>query len=174
VSGDEAEPSPLGRYGAAADPSDARLHDVHLLEVPIALFLATRQQHDELIREFAVMGLGHGDEDMAQPADLRLLIQELGVTHAKADNRTEGEIRDALAAGLASTDLHYRVPASVVEGSDRLDSLIVRADEFCRQGLMLTMPRTPAMVAFADWWLDELRRQVAGRPARAWTGHARG
>jgi hypothetical protein len=172
VSADGTEPSPLGRYGADADPGDARLYDVYLLGVPIELFLATREQHDELVREFAVMGLGHGAEDLAQPADLRQLIQELGVTHARADARTEAEIRDALAEGLESTDLHYRVPASVVDGSDRLDSLIVRADEFCRQGLMLTMARTPGMVAFANWWLDELRRQVMGQPARPWTGHA--
>jgi hypothetical protein len=173
VSGDHAEPSPLGRYGPVAEHDDEPLYDVYLLEVPIDLFLSTRQQHDELVREFAVMGLGHGAEDMAQPAGLRQLIQELGVTHAKADVRTEREIRTAVAAGHESTDLHYRVPASVVAGSDRLDSLIRRADEFCLQGLMLTMPRSPAMVQFADWWLDELRRQVAGLPAIPWAGRTR-
>ncbi|MCW2549697.1 MAG: hypothetical protein JWN96_4157 [Mycobacterium sp.] len=173
MSTDEASPSPLGRYRGVDEEADARLYDVHLLGVPIDLFLTTRQHHDELIREFAVMGLGHGDEDVAQPADLRLLIQELGVTYARADTRTDREIEVAAAAGLESTDLLYRVPASVVVGSDRLDSMMVRADEFCRQGLMLTMPRSPEMVEFADWWLQELRRQVAGHPPTPWSPRPR-
>jgi len=168
VSRDHVDPSPLGRYKGEGGEADARLYDVRLLGVPIDLFLSTRQQHDELVREFAVMGLGHGDQDAAQPADLRLLIQELGVTYARADTRTEREIEVAVADGVESTDLHYEVPASVVTASDRLDSLIGRADEFCRQGFMLTMPRSPAMVEFAGWWLDELRRQVAGHPPTPW------
>jgi hypothetical protein len=166
---DEALPSPLGRYRGVDGAADARLYDVQLLGVPIDLFLSTRQQHDELIREFAVMGLGHGDEDVAQPADLRRLIQELGVTYARADTRSHREIEVAAAAGLESADLLYRVPESVVVGADRLDSLMERADEVCRKGLMLAMPRSPEMVEFSGWWLEELRCQVAGHPATPWS-----
>jgi hypothetical protein len=160
--------APLGKYHLAQDEVDAEIRQVQLLGVPIELFFQTRQQHDELIREFAVLGLGHGELDASLPPELRHLIQELGLTFTRAEVRANEEVEAAARAGLPTMDLHYLVPATVVDGADRLEALMARADELCTQGLMLTMPRTPAMLAFSAWWLGELRGQVAGRPAMPW------
>ena len=58
-----AYPSPMGRYDTGEVLPGARLYEIRMLGVPVELFLATRQQHDELMREFAVLGLAHQDED---------------------------------------------------------------------------------------------------------------
>jgi hypothetical protein len=47
---------------------------------------------------------------------------------------------------------------------------MAEADEFCRSEELLTLARSPVMVAFADWYLEEFRRQVADLPARPWDG----
>ncbi len=164
-------PSPLGRYDIAIG-AGAQRFDVWLLGVPIDLYLATLQQHDEVVREFAVMGLGHGDEDTALPQDLRDLIHELGLHYSRSATRTDIEVEAAAQAGLTTVDLHYEVPATVVEGADRLESLMARADAFCEQGRMLAMPRSAAMQSLAAWWLGELRRQVAGAPPTAYSSGA--
>ena len=161
--------SPFGRYHLREADSTAALHDVQVLGVPTGLYFQTRQQHDDLVREFAVMGLAHGEQDLSQPAGLRQLIGELGVTFTRAESRSNEDVEAAARAGATAMDLRYLVPATVVEGADHLESMMARADDFCRQGLMLTMPRSPQMLAFSRWWLDEFRRQIAGRPPTPWT-----
>jgi hypothetical protein len=160
--------SPFGRYHLAETAGPAALHDVQLLGIPTDLFFQTRQQHDDLVREFAVMGLGHGEQDLSQPQDLRQLIQELGVTFMRSEPRPNEDVEAAARAGASSMDLRYQVPPTVVAGADRLESMMARADAFCAQGLMLTMPRTPQMQALSRWWMEEFRRQLAGHPPTPW------
>ncbi len=161
--------SPLGRYDVSVDaPADSELHEVKLLGVPVELFLASRQQHSELIRECAVMGLAGPSELAHESPQLRQLIRELGVHSAATSSAADEQVEAAARAGRAAVDLAYRVPASVISTADRLESLMASADEFCQQGRMLTMPRTAQMKRFAAWWLGELRRQVGGQPATPW------
>jgi hypothetical protein len=166
---DGRSPSPLGRYDAGASPA-SELHEVRLLGVPVEIFRALRQQHDELMREFAVMALAHRDEDASEPEGLRALIRELGVHYAPSRWRTNEEIDAATEAGLATVDLTYHVSESVLRAADELGALMASADQFCRHGRMLTMPRSPLMVRFSAWWVEELRRQVAGCPPTPWPG----
>ena len=56
----------------------------------------------------------------------------------------------------------------MVAAADRLEGLLESADGFCREGLMLTMPRTPEMLRFSAWWVAEVRRQVAGHAPTPW------
>jgi hypothetical protein len=163
-------PSPLGRYDPGTD--HGKTYEVRLLGVPIELFLATRQQHDELMREFAVMALAHREEDGTIPQDLRDLIRELGVHYAPSATRPDKEIEDAVEAGISNVDLVYHVSESVVVAADELEKLMTSADEFCRSGRMLTMPRSPEMLQFSAWWLQELRHQVSGLPATSWLDSA--
>jgi hypothetical protein len=164
---DSSSPSPLGRYDAAQSAS--KTHEVRLLAIPVGLFLAARQQHDELMREFAVMALAHRDEDGSIPADLRDLIRELGVHYAPSSGtRTDENVELAAKSGLSNVDLEYYVSESVVAAAAELEGLMASADEFCRTGRMLTMPRSPEMARFSVWWLDEVRAQIAGRPPMSW------
>jgi len=158
----------MGRYDPGETEAGGRRYQIRMAGVPVELFLATRQQHDEIMREFAVLALAHTDEETSQPPELRRLVRELGVHYAASGARADASVEAASQAGQATIDLTYRVPISVLEAVDRLEGLMQSADAFCREGRMLTMPRTPQMARFAEWWIGELRRQVAGYGPTPW------
>jgi hypothetical protein len=142
--------------------------DVYLLGIPTVLYVATRQQQSDLVREFVVLGLGNAEQDLSRPADLRRLIQQLGKAFVSGDSRADEQTDAAQRAKAPSLDLYYRVPATVVAAADALEEMMTRADDICARGLMLTLPRTSQMVALSYWWLQEFRRQIAGRPPLSW------
>jgi hypothetical protein len=164
------EVSPLGRYDDPTDRED--LHEVRLLGLPVRVMVASRERHDELMREFALLALGgpFGQSRPELPGRLLELIEILGVRYASAAARPDELIDEALARGDDTIDLTYTVPAHVVDAADTLAALMAEADEFCRSEELLTLARSPVMVAFADWYLEEFRRQVADQPARPWDG----
>ncbi len=43
-------------------------------------------------------------------------------------------------------------------------------DVFCRSGQLITLPRTPVVRRFGDWYLDQFVRQVAGHAPTRWDG----
>jgi hypothetical protein len=161
--------SPLGRYDDDA-PGNEELHEVHLLGLPVRVLIASRERHDELMREFALLALGGPTGRPDIPARLLELIEVLGVRYGHATARPDELVDAAAARGDDTIDLSYTVPAHVVDAADKLDALMREADEFCDGEQLLTLPRSRVMVMFADWYLDEFRRQVAGQPPRAWDG----
>ena len=159
--------SPLGRYSGAAD--DTTLHEVRLLRLPLRLLVAGREHHDDLMREFALMALSPGSRSVL-PARLTDLVEILGVRYGAATARPSAEVDRALQRGDETVDLTYTVPAHVVEDAARLNALMREADEFCTSEQLLTVCRSPVVVAFSEWYLEEFQRQVAGEPPRPWDG----
>lgn len=159
--------SPLGRYDDAAPDT---LHEVQLIGLPVRIMVASREHHDELLREFSLLALSGPSQRSDVPVRLVELTQILGVRYASSSARPEEEFERAIDAGTATLDLTYTVPAHVVEAADTLSALMAEADEFCRTEQLLTLERTPVLRDFAQWYLDEFRRQVAGEPPRPWTG----
>ena len=165
----EAEPhaSPLGRYDVTADTG---LFEVRLLNVPLRLLAASREHHDEVMREFAMLALDEGLGSHPVPTRMLELIDILGRRYGAASERPDAEVDAALARGDISIDLVYHVPDHVTEAAAQLEALMAEADEFCRQRQMLALARPPLQVQFARWYLDEFRRQIAGEPPQPWDG----
>ena len=42
--------------------------------------------------------------------------------------------------------------------------------QFCRQEQMLALARSEVQHRFAQWYLEEFRRQIAGEPPQPWDG----
>lgn len=162
------DPSPLGRYDDGS--RTAELFDVQLLGLPVRVLVAAREYHDELLREFALLALGGTAGRANLPARLVELTEILGVQYGGAAARPDEVVDAALARGELTVDLSYRVPAQVLDTADTLDALMHEADDFCRDEQLLTLQRTEVMVTFAQWYLGEFRRQVAGEPPRPWDG----
>jgi hypothetical protein len=134
------------------------------------VLVASRERHDELMREFALLALGGPSGRPEIPVRLLELIEILGVRYGNAAARPDELVDEAIARGEDTINLSYTVPAHVVEAADRLDELMREADEFCLSEQLLTLARSEVMVEFANWYLDEFRRQVAGQPPTRWTG----
>jgi len=169
VNAEEVEPkeSPLGRYDV-----DARdgLYEVHLLNVPLRLLAASREHHDEVMREFAMIALDENFDSAHTPARFIELIDILGRRYGAASARPDAEVDAALERGDSTIDLVYHVPEHVTEAAQQVDALMTEADEFCRQQHMLALERPPVLIDFARWYLDEFTRQIAGEPPRPWDG----
>lgn len=159
---------PLGRY----TPSDvgAEQHEVHLRGLPVQLLIESRERHDELLREFALLALSVEPPRSTLPAAFLELVEVLGVRYGSAAARPDAQIEEAVDAGLSTVDLTYNVPASVVQAAADLEHWMALADEYCLSEQLLTLPRTPLARALASWYLGEFRRQVSGEPPRPWVG----
>lgn len=158
----------MGRYDE--DPSVDALREVRLLGVPVRVMLAAREHHDEVMREFALIALGDSRADPVLPGRLVELTQLLGVRYGSARARPDEDVEAALQRGEDRVDLTYLVPAHIVQAADTLAGLMAEADAYCRSEQLLTLARTDLLVAFADWYLAEFRRQLAGQPPRRWDG----
>jgi hypothetical protein len=146
------------------------VHEVRLIGVPVQVLIASRQHHDDLMREFTVLAVSEPDLRSSVPQRLTALTQILGVRYGATASRPDKLIDEAAQRGERTLDLTYQVPGDVVEAADQLEALMAEADEFCCTEQMLALPRSPLQVQFAHWYLDEFRRQVNGQPPRPWTG----
>ena len=160
--------SPLGRY-AGPDAGTAELREVRLLGAPVRVWAAGRDHHDDLLRELALLALSRESQGEL-PEQLNSLVSTLGERYGAAAARPTAEIDQALAAGIDTVDLTFHVPADVVTSADELEALMEEADAVCASEQLLTVRRSDTIRTFAAWYLDELRRQVAGEPPRPWTG----
>src|SRR3954468_24772962 len=165
----EVEPkeSPLGRYDVDAHGG---VHAVDLSGVPLRLLAVSREHHDEVMREFAMIALDESFDAKHTPTRFIELIDILGRRYGAASARPDAEVDAALERGEDTIDLVYHVPEHVTEAAQQLDTLMSEADEFCRQQHMLALARPQLLIDFARWYLDEFTRQVSGQPARAWDG----
>lgn len=166
-------PAPLGRYAhSEARPGAAvQLHTVRLLNMPIALFLRTREHHDDLIREFTLMAIQRENSEAPRMSErLSELVETLGRRFGASTSRADAVRDAAIERGDASVDLTYEVPSSIAADFIMLTEMIDAADEFCRTEQLLTLPRSPEMVAFAHWYNDQFLNQINGLPPTAWDG----
>lgn len=168
------DPSPLGRYAdddrAGPDPSgSAALVEVQLLRLPVAVLVASRERHDSLLRECALLAAQAGDRPDLPPA-LVDLVMTLGVRYGAVRPRPDAMIEQALEEGRDAIDVTYRVGPTVPAAAERLERLMAAADEFCTSGHLLTLPRSPLEQRFSDWYLEQFAAQLAGAPPRAWDG----
>ncbi len=142
--------------------------DVRLLGLSISAFQHASAHHDELFREFALIRSSDASEGPNIPARLLALLEELDQRFGSFSVGPSSEIEAALARGDESIDLTYRVPRETREAVIRLSELLHRADEFCRQGNLLTVAPPPDAVAFRNWFLREFAVQIAGAPPTPW------
>jgi anti-sigma regulatory factor (Ser/Thr protein kinase) len=150
---------------AAHETPDApgRPVEVFLLGIPVDLALAWREDADALLREHllarwetATNGAGVVPDGRAHDAFARL-ADALGPLGATGGSGHRADVRltvtDAEAEGYAALDL-------------LLEDAIRRVD----QGRMLAPALQPEARLLRRWICDQVRDQVAGRPAAAWPG----
>ena len=145
------------------------LRTVRLLHFPLQVWQRSADHHQELMREFTLMAL-RPDLSRDVPGRLRDLIDRVQERYGGFTEMPTAERTAAVAAGRDFTDLTYVVPESSRQFARELSELLDEADEFCRQGNLLTLAAPPESVAFRHWFFDEFCRQIDGLPPRPWPG----
>ncbi|MGA9746562.1 MAG: ATP-binding protein [Nocardioides sp.] len=148
-------------------PGDAPAIQVRFLGMPAQVFASFRSWYVEIRRELRLLALSRdGDVPVASElGDLTVQV-ELERRHVRGIDRLDA----AIDAGKATVDLDYQVPPTSPETMARMGDLLERADAFCRDQSLLTMPATPQQIALMRWYVGEFVRQGAGLEPRPWPG----
>lgn len=148
------------------------LVEVRLVNLSLAAYQDSSEHHDELFREFALILSRHPSSGHEVLGRLLGLMEDLTVRFSAFTSTPRQELLTALDRGDASIDLTYQVPAAVRQACLDLAQLLEEADEYCRQGELLTLAPPPDAVAFRDWYLGEFVAQIDGRAPTPWPGSA--
>jgi hypothetical protein len=147
---------------------------VHILDVPLALYIGFQQHFRELRREVRLLSLAH-ESDYPLAKSLSDLFASLD--RQLRDGIGVEQIEAALARGQESTDLVVHMPRATAATLSRFVELLDLADEFCREERLLSLARSSEQRKFEVWFLGEFVRQANGEPPVSWlearsNGHA--
>ena len=143
--------------------------DVELRRYPLRLGVRASQHYEEIFREFALLAASEPQDDDSIPVRLLALVDALGRRYARQE-RHEAERDEALQRGELERDFVIQVPVSAAQASAVLDRMLDETDEFCRNGVLLTLAAPSDVVAFRRWYLHEVVAQVGGAAASPWPG----
>jgi hypothetical protein len=126
----------------------------------------------DLLREFKLLLIGERSGRLADAAPGQLVhLAELFESRFGALLQSiSAERRAAYDQGRDRID--SRIP--LVDGApallEQVRQVLAAADDFCRQGDLLLLPRPPHLVALSDWVRSELTTQYAGGAPTPWPG----
>ncbi len=149
---------------AEAPPTRDRVR-IHILDVPLAMFVGFQHHFRELRREVRLLALAH-ETDYPLAKSLSDLFGALD--RQLRDGVGVEQIEDALTQGLDATDLVVHMPRATASTLTKFVELLDLADEFCRTERLLSLARSPEQAAFQSWFLHEFVRQADGLPPLSW------
>jgi hypothetical protein len=152
------------------------LRPVLMLQLPVQVWAASQEHHDELLREFALMTAGLEDRDgEAPPVPVRLLrlVEQLTTSFAGSSDEQEARLFAAAARGDEVMDvLEFALPEAAGPACEQLEQLLDEADEYCRAGNhLLTLATPDDLRRFRTWYLAQVREQLAGAPPEPWPAY---
>lgn len=151
-----------GPTATEPDPDELR---INVLGVPLRSFIEFQSHYRELRREVRLLALAH-EADYPLAKNLSDLFGSLD--RDLRDGIGADQIEQALASGVAATDLQVSMPHQTAATIGRFIELLDLADAFCREERLLSLARTPEQQRFQRWFLSEFVRQEGGEPARPW------
>jgi anti-sigma regulatory factor (Ser/Thr protein kinase) len=154
----------VDRQRVDAGPTKERVR-IHVLDVPLALYVGFQNHFRELRREVRLLALAHeSDYPLAKAlSDLfGMLDRQL------RDGMGVEQIEAALAQEMESTDLVVHMPRASASTLTRFVELLDLADAFCREERLLSLARNPEQRRFQTWFLTEFVRQANGEPPMSW------
>jgi hypothetical protein len=153
------------------------LFEARMLQLPVKVWARSQEQHDALMREFALMSVPTDEDDRQRhvPSRLAQLIDTLTADFEGVATAQEQALFDASNEGIEVIDeLVYNMPRAVVPASKALGEMLDEADEYCRQGKhLLTLAADEELVRFRWWFLDQFIDQADGKPPVAWPDYKR-
>jgi hypothetical protein len=159
-----------------AQVADDDLRTVRMLDLPVQVWAASQEHHDELLREFALMTVGQTEQTTspAVPRRLLRLVDELVQRYAGTSDAQREELFAAAVRGERTLpELAYRLPVAAGPACLELRRLLDEADEYCREGEhLLTLALPEEVRLFREWYLGEVVRQLSGEPPESWPAYA--
>ena len=156
---------------STSPPDPDELVTVRLLDLPLHVHMRAQQHNDEMTREFQLILEQDHQRVGTVPARLLTLSTMLTSKYGGFSEAQERQIQAAYAAGETQLDeVSFLVPAGVSDAARQLGGILDEADEFCRNGDLLTLAAEPEVLAYRRWYLDNFIVQCAGAPPQPWSG----
>ncbi len=141
--------------------------DVYLLDTPVELLWQSRMYYRDLRREIMLINL-QPERHPEVPESLVELAQRFDEVNPVFLG-DEQVLDRAYMRGEKATTLHYQTKAEERTDCIELTLLFDRAEEFCRQKVLLTLPPPEDQVRVRHWQFDEFVRQIDGKDPISWT-----
>lgn len=141
---------------------------VELRNVPVQLWDESRRWFEELLREFAVVATSSPETQV--PRQLLDFVDDVRSRFSRFSESTNLTLEEAHAEGRSHIDLTLQLPAEAGPIALELHEHVLRADEFCRDGQLLTIELSESARVYVAWYLGEVARQLQGGEPIPWSG----
>ena len=145
-----------------------KLVQVQFLNAPVRLMFKSNQHSQELMREFALIQLSDDSARQDVPARLLEVVDRHRRQFSTLSFRRTDELAEAIEQGSRHIDMEIDVPPTARRAAVEMLTTLAEADEFCRRGELLTLATPPEYVAYREWFLGEIVRQLDGNPPTPW------
>jgi hypothetical protein len=136
------------------------VHDISLIDLPVARYMQMQHQHDAMIREFTLIALTPEHDETLVPPRLVMLAKEMYQGYGDAGRPFREAVAAAVQRGDDITTLELQIPYSTLRWCEDFMLMFDEGDEYCRRGQLLTPPSPPEVVSFRHWLVGELIRQI--------------
>ena len=130
---------------------------VRLAECPVELSLQQDRHLDELVRELQLLSV---DQDNPESAALAREIRGLLVSPTAARLTGRRAAERARAEGRDVVDIDMAMPREFSELVSQLHEAVLRAEQLCRDGRLLTLASPPDVQELRAWMTHELVAQA--------------
>ena len=138
---------------------DVDLHEVHLLDVPVDLWVRATSHQEALEREFAIIRSDVDPDSL--PNRLMNLVDQLDGRFGSYGDPGYARLRAAAERSEQFVDVTFRVPAEASLGAAQIGAMLREVDEFCLSGHdLLTLATPRPLLVFREWFLEEFIRQI--------------
>jgi len=141
---------------------------VRLVALPLDVMARAQEQHEGLLREFALIANPHPNTDYDVPRRLLDVATALRERFAAFTAEPNALIERAMQRGDRSIDTQMQLPVEAREAALSLAALLEEADDYCRKGELLTLATPPELVTFRRWYLGQIVDQIEGAAPVAW------
>lgn len=134
------------------------------LEFDPRLLSRLNRHIDNLIAELRVIASGIKTDNHELPVskDVAELIPGIVTQYSEVHETNRRRAEEAIGRGEAKFVLEMDLPAVAATASRALQSALERADDYCRDRVLLTLPMEPEVAEFRRWYMEEIARQVDG------------
>jgi hypothetical protein len=145
--------------------ADSKLVHVSMIGVPLDMWTQARNWFEGLLREFDVLAAGNGD---TTPQELVDFVADVRERFSRFSEGSNAVLEEAYRRGAESADVELALPPEAAPVARQLWEQIVRAEEYCRRGDLLTLTPDEDLRRYVRWYLNEVADQLEGAEPRAW------
>jgi hypothetical protein len=143
---------------------------IRIIGVPVAIASRARRHYEAIQREFALIHFSGDETRAAVPERLLDVADRARDTLTAADVITGDQVLAAIDRGAATVDIELRISRSAALSMADLLDLLEEADDFCREGDLITLAVPEECRELRRWFFGEIVDQANGAAPTPWNG----